>query len=144
MRPLGFLNLRGISGQIAALVVASIVALHLIVTVTFLIHRPDQLEPSIDRSHSQLAAAVQLLGAAPATERPRLLDDIKRAFPQLDVENLVSGPRRFRCLMRSRPSCAACTAASVAATGSFRSAMTATSIRSASYCPTAQCCRPIC
>jgi signal transduction histidine kinase len=90
MRPLGFLNLRGISGQIAALVVASIIAIHLIVTVTFLIHRPDQLEPSIDRRHSQLAATVQLLGAAPATERPRLLDDVKRAFPQFDVENLVS------------------------------------------------------
>jgi signal transduction histidine kinase len=90
MRPLGFLNLRGISGQIAALVVASIVALHLIITVTFLIHRPDQIEPSIDRRHGQLAAAVQLLGAASATERPRLLDDIKRAFPQFDIENLVS------------------------------------------------------
>jgi signal transduction histidine kinase len=91
MRPFGFLNLRGISGQIAALVVASIVALHLIVTVTFLIHRPDQLDPSIDRRHSQLAAAVQLLGAAPATGRPRLLDDVKRAFPQFDIENLASG-----------------------------------------------------
>ncbi len=90
MRPLGFLNLGGISGQIAALVIASIVALHLIITVTFLIHRPDQLEPSIDRHHSQLAASVQLLGAAPATERPRLRDDIKRAYPQLDVEDLVS------------------------------------------------------
>ena len=90
MRPFGFLNLWGISGQIAALVVASIVALHLIITVTFLIHRPDRIEPSIDRRHSQLAATVQLLGATPATERPRLLDDIKRAFPQLDVENLVA------------------------------------------------------
>jgi signal transduction histidine kinase len=89
MRPLGFLNLRGISGQIAALVIASIVALHLIITITFLIHRPDQIEPSLD-SHGQLAAAVQLLGAAPATERPRLLDDIKRAFPLFGVENLVS------------------------------------------------------
>jgi signal transduction histidine kinase len=90
MRPLGFLNLRGISGQIAALVVASIVALHLIITVTFLIHRPDQIEPSIDRRHGQLATAVQLLGSAPATERPRLLDDIKSAFPQFDVQDLVS------------------------------------------------------
>jgi signal transduction histidine kinase len=90
MRLLGFLNLRGIGGQIAALVVASIVALHLIITATFLIHRPDQLEPSIDRRHSQLAAAVQLLGATPASERPRLLDDVKRAFPQLDVENFAS------------------------------------------------------
>jgi signal transduction histidine kinase len=91
MRPLGFLNLWGISGQIAALVIASIVALHLIITVTFLIHRPDQIEPSIDRRHSQLAVAVQMLGATPATERPRLLDDIKRAFPQLDLENLIAG-----------------------------------------------------
>lgn len=90
MRPLGFLNLRGISGQIAALVVASIVALHLIITVTFLIQRPDQIEPSIDRRHGQLATAVQLLGAAPVAERQRLLDDIKRAFPQLDVSNLDS------------------------------------------------------
>jgi signal transduction histidine kinase len=89
MRPLGFLNLWGISGQIAALVIASIVALHLIITVTFLIHRPDQIEPSIDRRHSQLAVAVQMLGATPATERPRLLDDIKRAFPQLDLANLT-------------------------------------------------------
>jgi signal transduction histidine kinase len=91
MRPRGFLNLWGISGQIAALVIASIVALHLIITVTFLIHRPDQIEPSIDRRHSQLAVAVQMLGATPATERPRLLDDIKRAFPQLDLENLIAG-----------------------------------------------------
>jgi signal transduction histidine kinase len=90
MKPLGFLSLRGISGQIAALVIASIVALHLIITITFLIHRPDQIEPSLDRRHNQLAAAVQLLGAAPAAERPRLLDDIKRAFPLFGVENPAS------------------------------------------------------
>jgi signal transduction histidine kinase len=91
MRPLDLLNLRGISGQIAALVIASIVALHLIITVTFLIHRPDQIEPSVDRRHSQLAAAVQLIGAAPAAERPRLFEDIKRAFPQFEIGNLASG-----------------------------------------------------
>ena len=67
----GLLNLRGISGQIAALVVVSIAALHLIITASFLLHRPDQAEPSSDRGHGQLAAAVQLLGAAPASERPR-------------------------------------------------------------------------
>ena len=47
MKLLGFLNLRGIGGQIAALVVTSIVAIHLIIAATFLIHRPDQL--SVDR-----------------------------------------------------------------------------------------------
>ena len=92
MKLLGFLNLRRISGQIAFLVVASIIAIHLIITATFLIHRPDQVEPSIDRGHSQLAAVAQLLGTASATERPRLFSDITRAFPQLDLENLPPGP----------------------------------------------------
>jgi signal transduction histidine kinase len=88
MKLLGFLNLRGISGQIAALVVASIVAIHLILTASFLIHRPDQPDPSIDRGHNQLAAVAQLLGAVPAAERPRLLGDIARAFPQIEIEAL--------------------------------------------------------
>ena len=52
MKFFGFLNLRGISGQIAALVVASVVTLHLIITASFLIHRPDQPDPSFDRGHA--------------------------------------------------------------------------------------------
>jgi signal transduction histidine kinase len=92
MKRLGFLNLRGISGQITLLVVVSIIAIHLIITAIFLIHRPDQIDPSVDRGHSQLAASVQLLGAAPASERPQLRADIARAFPQLDIEDLVSMP----------------------------------------------------
>ncbi len=92
MKLLGFLNLRGISGQIAALVVVSIVALHLIITASFLIHRPDQPDPLIDRGHAQLAVAAQLLGAAPVPERSRLSADIARAFPQLGIENLPPGP----------------------------------------------------
>jgi signal transduction histidine kinase len=91
MKLAGFLNFRGISGQIAALVVASVVAMHLIITVTFMIHRPDQIDASVDRGHSQLAAAVQFLGAASAAERPRLLADVTRTFPQLDIENLPTG-----------------------------------------------------
>jgi signal transduction histidine kinase len=90
MKWLGFLNLRGISGQIAALVVASIVAIHLILTASFLVHRPDQVDPLVDRGHGQLAAAVQLLGAAPAAARPRLFSDIARAFPQLDIQSLAA------------------------------------------------------
>jgi signal transduction histidine kinase len=85
MKILNLLNLRGISGQIAALVVASIVALHLMITASFLIHRPDQPDPSTDRRHGQLATAAQLLGMAPASERPRLIADIARAFPQLGI-----------------------------------------------------------
>jgi signal transduction histidine kinase len=88
MRLLSLVSLRGISGQIAALVVASVVALHLIITASFLIHRPDQPDPSMDRWHGQLATAAQLLGMAPASERPRLIGDIARAFPQLGIVEL--------------------------------------------------------
>jgi signal transduction histidine kinase len=88
MKLLSFLNLRGISGQIAALVVVSIAALHVIITASFMINRPDQPDPSGDRGHAQLAASAHLLAAAPAPERRRLLADITRAFPQLSLELL--------------------------------------------------------
>lgn len=86
MKLLRVLSLRGIGAQMAALVVVSIVALHLIITTTFLIHRPDRPDPS-DRWHTQLAAAAQILGHADAAERPRLQADIARAFPQLAISN---------------------------------------------------------
>jgi signal transduction histidine kinase len=91
MKLLAFVNLRTISGQITALVITSIVSIHLILTAIFLINRPDQpdqLDPNVDRGHMQFAAAVQLLGAAPAADRPHLLTDIARAFPRLDIERL--------------------------------------------------------
>src|SRR5215468_10830560 len=88
MKLIGFFDLRGIGGQIAALVVASIVTLHLVITLLFLLHRPDQPEPLFERGPSQLAAAAQLLGAALPSERPRLLADIARAFPLLEIESL--------------------------------------------------------
>ena len=91
MKLAGFFNLRGISGQIAALVLASVVTLHVIITAVFLIHRPDQAEPAIDHGHSQIAASIQLLGSASPAERPRLLADIARAFPQLDIAPLPPG-----------------------------------------------------
>jgi signal transduction histidine kinase len=91
MKFFGFLNLRGISGQIAALVVASVVTLHLIITASFLIHRPDQPDPSFDRGHAQLAAAAQLLRAAPNSDRPRLMGDIARAFPLLAIASIAPG-----------------------------------------------------
>ncbi len=91
MKVLGFLNLRRISGQIAALVVASIVMLHLIITAVFLMERRDPPDPFMHDGNAHLAAAVQLLGTAPASERPHLIADIARAFPQLDIEELPPG-----------------------------------------------------
>ena len=94
MKLVEFLTLRTIRGQITALVITSIVAIHLIMTVIFLISRPDQSDqpdPSIDRGHAQFAAAVQLLGAADPADRPRLMADLARAFPKLDIEPLPPG-----------------------------------------------------
>jgi signal transduction histidine kinase len=92
MKFLGFLNLKRISGQIAALVVASILALHVIITASFLINRPDRSDPFMDGGHAELAAAVQLLGISPLSERPNLAANIARAFPELDIQNLAPGP----------------------------------------------------
>ena len=92
MKLLDFLNLRNISGQIAALVIASIIAIHLILAGIFLVSRPDQPDPTIDRGHAQFAAAVLLLGAAPAADRPQLFAGIGRAFPKLEFESLPPGP----------------------------------------------------
>jgi signal transduction histidine kinase len=83
-----FLNLKGIGGQIAALVVASIIALHAIITVSFLINRPDRPEPFSQGEPHQMEMAARLLGTAPSAERPRLLDDLARAYPQLGIESL--------------------------------------------------------
>lgn len=92
MRLADVLNLRTIGGQITALVIASIVAIHVILTCLFLLSRPEQPDPSIDRGHAQFAASVLLLGAAAPADRPRLMADLARAFPKLDVQPLPAGP----------------------------------------------------
>ena len=84
----GLLNLRGVSGQITALVVVSILALHLIVTTIFWLHRRDAPDPRVDHGHGQFMTAVELLGAAAPADRPRLMADIARTFPQLDIRAL--------------------------------------------------------
>ncbi|AWM02988.1 ATP-binding protein [Bradyrhizobium amphicarpaeae] len=90
MKSFGFFHLKGIGGQIAALVLASTVALHLVVTTAFLIGRPDRSDAPPDGAH-QLTDAALLLGSAEASERPRLVADLARAFPRLGIEILAPG-----------------------------------------------------
>ncbi|MBC9882948.1 HAMP domain-containing protein [Bradyrhizobium sp. INPA01-394B] len=90
MKPFGFFHLKGIGGQIAVLVLASTVALHLVVTTAFLMIRPDRPETPPDGAH-QLTDAALLLGSARPEERPRLIADLARAFPRLDIETLAPG-----------------------------------------------------
>lgn len=89
MTPFRFFHFKSIGGQIAALVVASIVALHVILTISFLISRPDRGEPPPDSAHQLADAALLLNGVAPG-ERDRLLADINRAFPKAAIEVLTA------------------------------------------------------
>lgn len=90
MRPFGFFHLKGIGGQIAALVLASTVALHLVVTTAFLISRPDRPDAPPDGA-PQLMDAALLLGSAEPEDRPRLTADLARAFPKLNIETHAPG-----------------------------------------------------
>jgi signal transduction histidine kinase len=82
------LNLRRISGQIAALVVVSIVVIHLIVTAMFTLFQPDPNDRRYDRGHGELVALIRLLDATPAAERAPLLASMARTFPQFDIKSL--------------------------------------------------------
>jgi signal transduction histidine kinase len=86
MKRFGFLRLKGIRSQITALVAASIIALHIIITAVFLVQRSEQPEPEMEAGPPQLFAGVQILAHAPVAERPRLMADITRAFPQFELE----------------------------------------------------------
>lgn len=90
MRPFGFFHLKGIGGQIAGLVLASTVALHLVVTTAFLINRPDRPDAPPDGA-PQLMDAALLLGSAEPGDRPRLTADLARAFPKLNLETSAPG-----------------------------------------------------
>ena len=90
MKLLDILNLRRISGQIAALVVVSIVAIHVIVTTTFVLMRPELNDP-FDRGHGELTALIRLVAATPAPERATLLARVAPTFPQFNIRTVVAG-----------------------------------------------------
>ena len=92
MKPFDILNLKRISGQIAALVLVSIIALHVIATAIFLLLRPDLNDPSFDRGTGQLTALIRLVAATPAPERAAMLARIQPTFPQFDIKVVAAGP----------------------------------------------------
>jgi signal transduction histidine kinase len=89
MKRFGILSLKGIRSQITALVAASIITLHLIITAVFLVERSEP--PEMEAGPAELFTAVQILARAPVSERPRLMTDIARGFPQLEIAD-YSGP----------------------------------------------------
>jgi signal transduction histidine kinase len=84
------LNLKRISGQIAALVVMSIVAIHVMISLIFMLTRPEP-DQQVDRGHGELVALVRLLGTTPAAERTALLATMRQTFPQFDIKTLPAG-----------------------------------------------------
>jgi signal transduction histidine kinase len=83
------LNFRGVRGQLAGLVVASIIVTHIFLTAIFFFNRPNENDPHFDQARGQLTAAVELLGATSAAKRPQLLATLARVFPQMNITNLA-------------------------------------------------------
>ncbi|ABD90175.1 ATP-binding protein [Rhodopseudomonas palustris] len=91
MRRLGWIVPKRISGQIAAIVVISIIVIHAIIAVTFFVNRPGEQEP-FAHGRGELTALVQILGKASADERPALLAGMARSFPQFEIVPGAPGP----------------------------------------------------
>jgi signal transduction histidine kinase len=85
------LNLRRISGQITALVVMSIVAIHIVLSLLFTLMRPDANDAQRDRGHGELIAIVRLLSSTAAADRPELLTKLTKAFPHFDIQPVAPG-----------------------------------------------------
>jgi len=80
---LAYLRRRRIAVQIAAMVVLPPLAIHLLLTAFFLLHR-GETPPGGPPGHD-LDAVVHLVAATPAPERPSLIEAIGHAYPGLAV-----------------------------------------------------------
>jgi signal transduction histidine kinase len=79
-----------ISGQIAMIVVVSLVIIHIVLATLFFLSRSDHLP---DRPLEQLVTLVRLIDATPAGARSRLMSDVNAAFPHLDMMLTTSLPK---------------------------------------------------
>jgi len=77
-----------IGGQIAILIVASLLAIHAIITTSIFITRPEHWAPPHD--DAALVALARVVAASPPTERAGLLAGFARAFPDMGI---VAAPR---------------------------------------------------
>jgi signal transduction histidine kinase len=78
-----------ISGQIALIIIASLAVIHGVLTATFFLVRPDHRP---ERPPDQVAVLVELIDTSSPSERPLLVADIAKAFPQLDIVLAQSAP----------------------------------------------------
>jgi signal transduction histidine kinase len=81
------LGLRRIGVQIATLVVVPPLAIHLVITTLFLLHRGGE-PPEFDRPDRDLGALVRVIAATPASDRPALIERIGQALPRLALAQI--------------------------------------------------------
>jgi signal transduction histidine kinase len=72
-----------ISGQIAIVIVASLIVIHLVLTAFFFLTRHGGRP---DRPQDRLATLIELIDASPADSRARLVSEIATGFPGLEME----------------------------------------------------------
>ena len=85
------LGLDGVRGQIAGLVLASVIASQLIIAAAFLINRPDA-PPLPQHEPQQLTVIAQLLARTAPAQRPPLIDEIASAFPWIELTAAAPAP----------------------------------------------------
>lgn len=78
-----------ISGQIVVLLIASLIASHAVLMVSFIYHRHD--EP-YQHFPDQLTTLMELISASPADRREDLVASINRAFPRFELELVPNVP----------------------------------------------------
>ncbi|MGX4772843.1 ATP-binding protein [Bradyrhizobium guangdongense] len=76
-------SFRRISGQIAALILVSLVFIHVSVAAYFLLGRPKLLS---DRPFEQFELIAQIVANTPQANRPVVLDSINQTFPTLKIQ----------------------------------------------------------
>ncbi len=71
-----------ISGQIVLLIVASVVVIHVVLSIAFFLSRPDR---STEGPPDQLQTLIALIDASPTEARARLVTEMANAFPRFDL-----------------------------------------------------------
>lgn len=76
-------SFRRISGQIAALILGSLILIHVLIAGYFLLNRPKLLT---DRPIEQFELIAQIIADTPKAERAIVLESIRRSYPALKLQ----------------------------------------------------------
>lgn len=76
-------SFRRISGQIAALILVSLIFIHVSIAAYFLLNRP---RPFSDRPFEQFELIAQIMANTPQADRSVVLDSVRQSFPALKLQ----------------------------------------------------------